>query len=297
MLLQVAAVQAASTGFRAMYLRGVGSVVSLASRLALEITSTGSQETIHIPEGCGELREWVGERELKPVIRWDTTIKNKTFEGTLVVPVEAYEDDQLGVYKGQAETLGVAAASHPDKLLIDLLVAGFTAVGYDEVAFFSASHPLQSGSQTNLQTGALSATTFNEALVKLQSLTDYYGKPLAIAKKKLVLVVGPSNRATAKSIVSLDTLSGGGGNPNYGEAEVIIDDRLIGAHATKWFVMVADGPARPVILQIRRKANFVTVSDLTSESVFLRREILHGVDGRWNVGYGFYQLAVGSLGT
>lgn len=300
MFLSAAAVIAASTAFKALFMKGVARVKAMHSTFAFPITSTGAAEELHIPGGMGELREWIGERELKPSIRWTETITNKDWEGTLVVPVNAYKDDTLGTYRMQAEMLGMAAESHPDKLLSDALKTGFTALAYDGVAFFSASHPLDAGAvQSNLETGALSATTFRSALAKIQSMTDYYSKPLGLASRgaKVYLMVGPSNRATAQSIVAVQTSSSGAGNPDYQAAEVVINEYLIGDYANYWFVMVGDGPAYPIILQVREKPQFQTITDADSESVFKRKEILHGVSGRWNVGYGFYQLAVGSTGA
>ncbi len=300
MFLSAALVEAAATCFKALFLRGVGRVKAMHATFAFGITSSGAAEELHIPGGMGELREWIGERELKPSIRWTETITNKDWEGTLVVPVNAYKDDTLGVYRMQAEMLGMAAETHPDKLLSDALKAGFLDTAYDAVAFFSATHPLDAGAvQSNLESGALSATTFRSALAKIQSMTDYYGKPLGLASRgaKVYLMVGPGNRATAQSIVAVQTSSSGAGNPDYQAAEVVVNEYLIGAYANYWFLMVGDGPAYPFIMQTREKPSFQTITDADSESVFKRKEILHGVQGRWNVGYGFYQLAVGSTGA
>lgn len=296
-----ASILAVGTGFQALFLIGFEAADPLHKTFCLEVESTGAQETFQIPEGTGELREWLGEREEKPSVVWAETIKNKDWEGSLYVPVNAYKDDKLGVYRGQAQALGHAAATHPTYLLGQALIQGFTKVAYDGVAFFSASHP-RGGTlavQSNVVSGALSATTFRTALSQLQSMTDYYGKPLRSRSMgmKVYLIVGPSNRATAKSIVALATTASGAGNPDYEEAEVIVDEDLIGDYANYWFVSYGGGPVYPLILQIREKPDLLIISNPEHPDIIYKKRVPHLVSGRWNVGYGFYQLIVGSTGA
>lgn len=292
-------VRAVATGFKAMFMKGLGAAAPFYKDFVLEIESTGARETITIPEGIGELAEWIGPRQIDTPIRWVETIENKDWQKTLGVPVNAYKDDQLGIYKAQAEMLGVAAATHPDSLLAQAIFAGFTNTGYDNKAFFASDHPIDGGTQSNVETGALSSTTYRSALAKLQSMKDYFGKPLRIGSMgaKIVLMVGPGNRATGATIVSAPTLASGASNPDYQSAELVVNEYFTGDYANYWCLLVKAAPVRPFILQMREKPSLVTISDPTSEEVFKNKRVLHGVQGRWNLGYGFYQLAVGSTGS
>lgn len=293
------AIDAAATGFSLLFLASMASAKPIYVDLCAVLESKGAQETFVIPEGVGEMREWTGELEAKPSIIWSQTIVNKDWESTLEVPRNAYMDDQLGVYKQQAQMMGVSAATHPDSLLYTTLVEGFANKGYDKVAFFSDSHPIKDGVQSNLQTGALSATTFRAAMAKLRSMTDYYGRPLRARSMgmKYVLMVGPSNEATAKSIVSVPTTASGAGNPDYQAADVMVNEYLTGAKAGYWFLVCSGGPVYPFILQMREKPDFQVMANPTDVEVRLRKRVLHTAQGRWNMGYGFYQLAVGSQGA
>ena len=70
------------------------------------------------------------------------------------------EDDQLGVYNPLFDELGRNARKWPDQVLKTVLQAGTTNLGFDGVAFFASTHPLNpAGNQSNnFTTTALSAT-------------------------------------------------------------------------------------------------------------------------------------------
>lgn len=300
MIFNSATVESVSTGFRSEFLDGYGSAVTW-QQYCMVLDSVHSQETIVIPEGLGDLELWKGSRTIDTPILWDQTIKNKTFQKSFGVPREAYEDDQLGVYKAQARMLGIAAATHPEALLSEILVAGFTTNTYDGVPFFSASHPRGNGlaAQSNLASGALASGTFRTALAQLTSFTDYYGKPLNLKAMgfSVKLICGPSNRATAKSIVAMQTTASGAGNPDYGEADVEINERLIGDYAGYWFLALVGGPIQPFIFLMRRKPELIVVTNPESEEVLKNNRIIHATDYRGNIGHGFFQLIQGSTGA
>lgn len=70
-----------------------------------------------------------------------------------------------------------------------------------------------------------------------------------------------------------------------------------GGGGTPWFVLDSSRAIKPLILQMRRRPQFVTKTSITDDNVFDRSEFVWGVDGRWNVGYGFWQMAFGSRQT
>lgn len=70
---------------------------------------------------------------------------------------------------------------------------------------------------------------------------------------------------------------------------------LIAGAETPWFLLDTSKVIKPLILQSRKKAEFVTKTDPnTSDHVFIKKEYLYGVDCRLNVGYSFPQMAVGA---
>lgn len=70
-----------------------------------------------------------------------------------------------------------------------------------------------------------------------------------------------------------------------------------GGSGTPWFLIDTSRAVKPVIWQVRKDYNFVSMQAETDPNVFFRREFVYGVDARSNVGYGLWQLAWGSKQT
>lgn len=64
--------------------------------------------------------------------------------------------------------------------------------------------------------------------------------------------------------------------------------------STPWYLMALDRPMKPLILQVRKRPEFVAMDRPDDEEVFNRKKYRYGVDDRKNVGYGLWQLAYGS---
>lgn len=67
-----------------------------------------------------------------------------------------------------------------------------------------------------------------------------------------------------------------------------------GGAGTAWYLIDDSRAIKPLILQMRRKAAFVAKTQLTDDNVFEKNEFVYGVDGRWNAGFGLWQLAYAS---
>jgi len=70
-----------------------------------------------------------------------------------------------------------------------------------------------------------------------------------------------------------------------------------GGGGTPWFLVDMSQVTKPVILQVRKRFEFVSKDRLTDDNVFNQKEFLYGVDGRYNVGFGLWQMAYGSKDT
>lgn len=70
-----------------------------------------------------------------------------------------------------------------------------------------------------------------------------------------------------------------------------------GGSGTAWYLMVANRPLRPLLLQVRKDFDFVAKDAPTDENVFNNKEFVYGSDCRMNVGFGFWQFAFGSKQT
>ena len=83
---------------------------------------------------------------------------------------------------------------------------------------------------------------------------------------------------------------------NENGAEVSVSNSQGGA-GTPWFLLDTTRVMKPLILQMRKKYNFVTLANETDENVYMRKEYIYGVDARLNAGYGLWQLAYASRRT
>lgn len=294
MELNAATVQAANTAYRAIFLEGMGIPKPVYKDLCdIMPTSTGITN-LEIVDILGGMREWIGEREIGNLKHFEHTIKPKDFEQTVKVSRNAVEDDQLGIYNRQFKAMGVNAARHPDLLLIEQLNGGFANKTWDSKTFFATNH--KSGS--NKVAGALSTTTFATAKkqLRLQKRMDGqdYINVLAYGGK-LKLYVAPDLEAAAEGLVNAQFNSDGSSNIHYKAADLEV---LPGLEAGYWFLTVSGGALKPFIFLDRKKPEFIAHDDpATSEALFMRKELVYGVDMRCSVAYGFHQLIQGSTGT
>lgn len=58
-----------------------------------------------------------------------------------------------------------------------------------------------------------------------------------------------------------------------------------------WYLLDTSRPIKPLIYQKREEYKLVTKDDDKDDNVFNRKEIVYGVDGRGNAGYGLWQMA------
>lgn len=215
-----------TTGFQALFAQGFEEIASRNpaiddwKKLARVVPSTTADEEYGWLEDTGNIREWLGDREIQRMKLSGYRIRNKDFEGTKAVNVNDISDNRLGKYAIPMQALGADVREFPGRLVFELLAKAHTEACYDGQNFFDADHPV----------------------------TDDKGKTTVY-----------SNTAT------------GGGAPWY-----LID-------TTKFMT--------PILFQEREKFKFVAKDKDTDDNVFERKEMVYGVDGRCNVGFGLWQLA------
>ena len=61
-----------------------------------------------------------------------------------------------------------------------------------------------------------------------------------------------------------------------------------------WTILDTSRSIKPIIFQERQKPEFSAVKDSNDAQVFLSGRYMYGVEARYNVGYGFWQMAVAS---
>ena len=111
-------------------------------KVAMKVTSGGSDETYGWLGLFPNMRQWVGSRVVRSLAVHSFTIENLDFESTVSVPRNAIMDDKLGVFKPTFAELGHITRQHPEELIFDLLANGFDTQCYDGQNFFDTDHPV-----------------------------------------------------------------------------------------------------------------------------------------------------------
>lgn len=317
-----------TTAFNTIYNNALRAVEPEYSRIAMTVPSTTEFSTYAWMGQLPAMREWLGDRQTQNITLFDYVIKNKLYELTIGVPRTKIEDDQYGVFNVQFAMMGRSVTMHPDQLVFPLLEAGFTAKGYDGIAFFADNHPLKSGVVSNKGTTALGASAYGTAIAKILAMKDYQGQPFFTEIPELTLVVPPALNETARQILNADFISVSGGSTQTnvwkGSAKLLVTPRIVST--TAWFLVAAFplqpkespqpagagsgegnrqasepepiGGLMPFIYQPRIPPEFVAkVNPQDSDLVAKTDTFEYYVRERDNAGYGLYQLAFGSTGA
>ena len=278
-------------GLRALYMETFEATTPEWNKVAMESKSdTETEDYSWIAEVPG-MKEWVDERTLEALKQFSFSIKNKDWESTISVDRNTMEDNKLGQIKPRIQDMAMAAKMHPDELVFALLAAGFATNCYDGQYFFDVDHPLENGVQSNKITDALDATGLQNALTVGRRLKGYTGRPLNIVFD--TLAVPPELEIPGRKLLFADRNDAGATNIMKG----IMDNLLVSPHladTNNWFILCTKRPLKPVILQMRKRPDFLALDRPDDYNAFMKKQFLYGVDARYNVGFGLYQLAVGS---
>jgi phage major head subunit gpT-like protein len=230
------------------------------------------------------MKEWIGERQVNNLSVGNATVTNRDFESTIGVPRNDIEDDNYGVYAPLMTAMGAAA----QELWKELASAALLANGNwaDSNPFFCTGRVLNADmnvSITNCATTALSKAAVETGLSTMRGWTLHGGQAAKVTPK--YLVVGPSLEATAKAICEATIINDGNnaGVSNTSPAmslQVRVDESLVGADASTWFILGEKAGIKPVCVQKRKLPIFTAMVRDTDENVFMRKEYLYGTDAR-----------------
>lgn len=247
-----------------------------------------------------QMKPWIGDKVLKALSASDYSITNEEYEATIRVRRVDIETDQLGKYAIQARNIGTTAKQWPEELDADLKNNAFATVCYDGQYFYDTDHPVAGSTYSNLITPALSAATtaaaaasLGAAITTLEAVTDDEGRKLGVVAD--MLEVPSALRATGSLLCNSPILTDLSPNPYYGQLKLKVNPRL--TSAVKWAVHCTSRAIKPFVFQQRKAPIPVQQIDTTSTEVFMRGNLLFGVESSGNAGYGLWQLSCGSNGT
>lgn len=310
--LQADKLAAAQVAFNTVFDRAFDELKKLDSgweRLATTVQMTAKTEEFDWMGDVPAFTEWLGERKIGRLRAENYRVTVKKWANGLEVDEDDLEDDRLGLYEPKIRQLAAKARVHKINLLVDFLANGFATTkygaGYDGKAFFATDHiPGGAGSGAAAVSNKLTATlddagALDSAIQKMLEMTDEQGEPLGM--NPTTLIVGPSNRAEARKQVLAQINANGATNTNYQVVDVLVSPKLVGSHASKWFLLDLSKPLGPLIWAERRPVRFRSVGPAMggqeSMESFMKGKLYFGCDARYNAAYGLWECAVGSDGT
>ena len=307
---------AINDSFQTRFNRARGTVPGFFKKLCMEVPSSSSNNLYGWLADLPAITKIgaAGEYIKKRIQTLGYQLTNEKFGNIIEVPREAIEDDQYGMYANIAGMQGQRAGQAPDIELIQLLVKSFSSTkgkDYMGSAFFADSKKAHSKATAfdNKGVKKLSAANFTTALASLRERTDAAGQPLftMMDPSQVYLVVCSDDESTADEIVTLPTLSGGGANPNYKKAVVLVlpglqtaaqaDTGINDADARPWFLLDCSQEIKPFIFQNRSSFEITPNFNLTSTAVFEQDVFQWKTRGRMALGYGLPEYAWGSTGA
>lgn len=262
-------------------------------------TSSGTERNVYpINAQLPRMREWVGERALQNLEAFDYEIKNRSFELTLKIDRERFEDNQvIGMFGNINAQMGESVAKHPDDLIREVMQSN-TVLGYDDLTFWNVAHPFRFGDSSSLTfsntlTLTLDALNWQTVTDNMSEIVGFNGELMGVRPD--TLIVPPQLRSAARSVLNAQLINGGDTNVLMGDADILVIDDLAN-QPTTWYAAVLKRQMKPWTYQTRKAPVFVSRQNPEDPSVFDNKQFLWGVDSRDAAGVGMPQFVTRSVG-
>lgn len=289
------------TNFRAIFKQALDEAFAepnLYDLIATRFDSTSDKESYGWMGSNPTMSEWTDTRIYKAIKAYDYTLTNKHYEGTIAVNRDTMEDDKYNLIRPRIQGLARRALRHWNQMVATQLDDGETLLGFDGVAFFSATHQAigASGVFANVLSGSYSASAANilsgigAAFAAMQNFKDDKGVPMGLVPDKIVC-------SPVMYLPILNALLPGVAGTTRPEAGLFSQANIhstpwVDADTDDWFVLCTKSEVKPIIFQLRKSPEFVGIENPDAEHVFKYNEFLYGVDDRFAVGYGDPRTAI-----
>jgi len=195
--------------------------------------------------------------------------------------------------------LGEAVAKHPDRLLIDAMLAN--PLAFDGKQYFDEDHPCYDDAATtydNVYTEALTLEAVEAVWADMATRTGEDGDPLEVDARLLVVPPQLSLAAleitgSAQRIVTVDdgttTTAAARENIVKGKYTALVVPRLV-SEPTSWYLFDVSKVIKPFIRQVRSNPIIRSFDSGAERESFDNNEFTWGVDGDDG---GSYREAIG----
>ena len=271
-------------------------------RVCTLVPSDGADEEYGMLGSVPGIREWVGDRVFNELRGAKFTVENKEWENSVRIKRTDIEDDRLGLYGPVLEQMGLEAATHPDELIFETLIAGGeSAACFDGQYFFDTDHSWgDSGTQSNDLTynatdhTAVTAAEFKAAyhavLETMVAFKNEKGKllnrPVVTGLNNILIVVPPQLWDAAVTGLKSQLLGGGDSNVLLAMPEIVCSPHL--TSGTKFYVFNLGGVLKPFVYQARRPLSR-QMKGLEDREF---KDVKFMTDARYNAGYLAWWTAV-----
>lgn len=237
-----------------------GIATATTGNLFKPLTTTHAAYIGQINKAVG-LFDIIGETQTVPLdtpaVRNKYTIYIKDFAKGIEISKDLFDDNMHGVWAEDVRQLALKARVTQDYHAFGLFRNSFTtALTADGVSIINSAHPLIGGGTTsNLITGALSDTTFNNAIVALREQKDQSGNVLGGSPS--IVLVPPKLFKTAIQITESALVSDTANNAvnvyrsAYG-IQVMMSPYLgavVGGSDTAWWMLTPQHSVTRVVRQ------------------------------------------------
>ena len=270
------------------------------TKLAMRFASNQESETYRWLGMVPQVREWVGGRQVKPLRDQGITIVNKVWESTIRVDADEQRRDKSGQIMIRVNEMARRVATHPNKLLTDLIMSGASAEGYDGANFYSTSHSEgDSGTQSNSITHDVATPTapsdseMREAIVKgiaqIIGYKDDQAEPMNESASEFLVMVPMSYLSATLIAISSQTVDMTS-NPLAAASPFkiswVANPRM--TWTDKFAIFRSDGQSRPFIFQEELPVQVQVLAE-GSELEINENQHQYGVKAIHEAGYGFWQ--------
>lgn len=239
-----------------------------------------------------------GPREITRPTHYDYKIFNDDREFTLAIPKNKIKDDKFGMYAPDIEDIGRGVAYAPQQLIFELVPQGLELKCFDGLPFFHTAHkrrPKEKSASavkfSNKYNYELTPENYRKLYAVMRGYRDEVDNPWGA--RASILGVPPSLQAMGESIVEVETLPGGGKNPDYKKSELLVVDEWED-DPTRWYLFDGRGARKPFVYQKREEYVIVPAIDLWMPHVVQEKEFHWNVDGRDAAGFDRPERAITS---
>jgi phage major head subunit gpT-like protein len=278
----MASFEETSIGFKAIFQKTFNDTKAEAEVLATKVPSNNLSEKYAWLGNFPNMKEWVGERDVKQFADFGYALENKLFEASVTVPNTHIEYDSVGLYKPAIEQMAVNAKFFGSELVATVLLGGKTGLCYDGKTFFASDHVIGTDTYSNDGAGVLNSANLLVGKAFMMGIKNSGGKSLRVNPN--TIVCGPSNLANVVTAIDKANSTSGDTNPTYKMFEYMVLPEIT---TSEWFMLDTTKPLKPFILQVAKDGVF----EASNDDKFMKDHALFGTKSFMNAGYGLWQLA------